>query len=1204
MHIEDRHSNLKAASLEILWPGAWEDCSDCGACFHVPYRDIHRERCGRSLASAPSYPSTTLISSSVSSSLPPTGSGSMSGIGSSRDSLSAITSSQVGSSSSSRGSSRSVSTSIANAGQSSSSSGTQQPRSRSFRGSAAGGSRSRTGNAPTSSSASREASEGIGESPQEDSPVHEDPEAAVNHDDVSVDLSIADAYSLLSWFHFNLHRIAHQWVADIRALNLILLERHMDASRGNVINDRNFLASMLLPGIIEFIRRDAQRGLVKPTLASFIAAPDAATAIIRRALNLRESFPHVVRRQDMDNTASLDAEQQRNVQERDLRQMYNQSYKNGRYKNAKNNLYAIQNLSRGIQPPARLTRQQELENIERLFPEANDMDSFPAADVSLDGQPLPDALAVSAEHVRDILPKLDKDTAPGTSGMTMAYFMVLFGGRSIRSDGSVCPPTAEQVLLTSLYNKVLTNSTTELVRTVLTGSRVVIIPKKGNSAVSVGRPLGIGEILYRVLGKIVSTIVGKKLADVMSPLQMAVGVKDSCIIMARVLQQLYDDGFAIIALDLENAFNTVRRRRIYDACRELAPELLGILRFSYADKSELRDSHGEFVRWCETGVRQGDPLSMLFFCLAIHKPLQEMEACRQAATRRAIAESSVDERIRGGLTFAYADDAFVATEVQIVADLFPQLVAIVERHGFQVNVIKCSITADNLDRLGFLFQDVIQSTAGHVHLGTPIGKPEYVKAELAGIVAKRLLDPDCIRGVVKAAEIFRLVSLCVNPSVVYLRRAAGYNPAKDALLSFDSGIEKVLRDALEVTEQTVDSDGTELSDDDIRLDTGLLHNRFNRLLRTPRALGGLGVYSHFGMEGERSELLVRLRVDAFVRKHGALSLCRFPDPNTQDDIRIGQSEDISDLVTRYTTLATDNDEFYCNMSLTTAPNLTRQAINAVRKAQMEQLYERLLSLEEDHPYLAYLRSATEDAGSGPLAWLKGCFGNEMRYFKEVIQFYLGFPSSPSQVPAGHRGYRCLCQLRRPRPASAPDPTRPCGFGHQAMCGECKKRINVRHRVLTEATASLLKEMLPTSTITLEPTVGTNARSGEAVVADILVKDAQGNVQYVLDVAVVMPSAQTYLRRSVGAHKYKDAAAIHEEQDKRRIYTPFVPGPKIIPFVLETTGRFGPSAKAFVKQICGDNTFRRSQFITQCSFILANGVGQMVQISHKYLVTFN
>jgi Reverse transcriptase (RNA-dependent DNA polymerase) len=714
-----------------------------------------------------------------------------------------------------------------------------------------------------------------------------------------------------------------------------------------------------------------------------------------------------------------------------------------------------------------------------------------------------------------------------------------------------------------------------------------------------------------VLGKIVSSIVGTKLAGVMAPLQMAVGVKDSCIIMNRVLQKMYDEGYAIIALDLENAFNTVRRRQIYDACRELAPELLGILRFSYADKSELRDSHGEFLRWCETGVRQGDPLAMLFFCIAMFRPLQEMEACRKAVTERAKDEASVDERIRirGGLTFAYADDAFVGTEVQLVAELFPLFVEILRSYGFKVNVAKCSITAINLDRLGEFSQEASLSTSGHIHLGVPIGEPSYVKDQLRAVISGRLLDPNSIRGVVKPAEIFRIVSLCINPSVVYIRRAAGYNAAKDALRSFDTGIEMILCDALEVTVQRVDSDGSELSEDEIRFDPGLLHNRFDRLLRTPRALGGLGVYAHFGMEGERSELLVRLRVHAFARKHGELSLCLFPDPNTQDDIRIGQSDGLEELITRHTTLATDNDEFYYNMSLTTAPNLTRQAIIAVHKALMDKLYNRLQSLEEDHPYVAYLRSATEDAGSGPMAWLKGFYGNDMRYFKEVIQLYLGFPSSPSQVPRGRRGYRCLCQIRRAQRSNsnrepAPDPTLPCGFGHPGLCGECSGVMDTRHNLVKEATAALLKDMLPADTITLEEKVGVNPSNGHDVIADIIVKDAQGIVRYAIDVAVVMPSAKDYLQPTVGAYKLKDAAAVQEERRKRRTYRNFIPAPKIIPFVLESTGRFGPSAKAFLKQICGENTFRRSQFISQCSQYLAVGLGMMVQISHRYLVPFH
>ena len=1208
-HISDDHRNLTAATLEQLWPGAFEDCPNCQDLVHIPYRAMHAERCGRAFASAPLYPPTTLAAPLVVA--PPLVGSRQLGVSNGRSSVRAVgaaaavslqsAASQSRQRSGNNQAGRSAAASIPNVGATSSGSAAsgRSRRAQAARTDATGSNGARSNARPHQSSASSSSNNGsaaardnggfagIGSSPQEDSPDHEDAEAAVDHDDVAVDLPIADALQLLGWFHYNMHKMPYQWKDNIRSISRGLLQGIVDTSRDSIVNDRCFLAFFLLPGIIEFVRRDTKRGLVMNTLEQFADAPDVAAAIIKRALHLREQFPHLARQQEMQNAAALDPELQRAVQDRDLRRMYTQSYKNGRYKNAKNNMYAVQDLSRGQHPPERLTPEQERENVETLFPAANELDSFPAEDVAHGGQPLPPSLQLSPEHVRDVLPKLDKDTAPGISGLTMAYFLNIFGGRTLSPDGTVSPPTEEQSLLTTLYNKILTNSVSELMRAVLTGSRVVIIPKKGISPAGVGRPLGIGEVLYRVLGKIISNVMGKQLADVMAPLQLAVGVKDSCIIMDRVLQQMYDDGYAILSLDLENAFNTVRRRQLYDSCRELAPELLGILRFSYEEKSELRDSHGDFIKFCETGVRQGDPLAMIFFCIAAFKLLQELEDCRKRVTEAARREARVDEMIRGGLTMAYADDVFCGTEVQLLEVLLPEFIAILERAGFKVNVSKCSIVAKNLDLVGVISEDVIQSTEGCIYLGAPVGAPDYVRRILRQKIASKELDPRSLGGLVKPEEMFRLVSLCINPSVVYLRRAAGYGAAKAALLEFDQAIEKLLLDTLDVKVQTTDTDGTALSDEDIRLDIGLLHNRTVQLLRTPLSLGGLGVYAHFGMEGERSELVVRLRVSAFLRAHSSLSICRYPDPNTQDDIRIGQSEGFEEYIADHTILAADNDTFYCNMRIATTPNLTRQAILAVHKARLSALYERLRSLDEDHPYLAYLRSATEDAGSGPLAWLKGFYGSEMKYFKEVVQLYLGVSSIPTQVSRGRNGCRCACG-RLP------------GFAHALLCSWLGGRRTKRHHMVVAALAKLIKDMFPEYTVTVEEVVGTNARNGNDVRADIVVRDAQGRVKFVIDVAIVMPSAEVYLKRPICAHERKDAAAVMEEEQKKNIYIPLVPLPTIIPFVLESTGRLGPAAKDFVKKICGTNTFRRSQFITQCSWILAVGAGQMVQLAEPFL----
>jgi hypothetical protein len=258
-------------------------------------------------------------------------------------------------------------------------------------------------------------------------------------------------------------------------------------------------------------------------------------------------------------------------------------------------------------------------------------------------------------------------------------------------------------------------------------------------------------------------------------------------------------------------------------------------------------------------------------------------------------------------------------------------------------------------------------------------------------------------------------------------------------------------------------------------------------------------------------------------------------------------------------------------------------------------------------YAAYLRSATEDAGSGPLAWIKGFYGNDMPYFKEVIQLYLGLPSLPPHVPGGSRGYRCACQFDRHcrTESSNIDPCILSGFGHPLRCGRMNSRKTKRHELVKTGLAKLITDLHPDYNVVLETIVGQHNVTGHEVRADIVVKDAANQLLHVIDIAIVTPATPDYIKRPVRAHEFKDAAAVHEEHRKRGIYEAAgVPSALITPFVLEATGRIGPSAKAFLNSLCATSTYRRSQFITECSWKLAVCAGQMIRLSRQYLTSYN
>src|SRR5207245_9134378 len=73
----------------------------------------------------------------------------------------------------------------------------------------------------------------------------------------------------------------------------------------------------------------------------------------------------------------------------------------------------------------------------------------------------------------------------------------------------------------------------------------------------------------------------------------------------------------LVKIDFKNAFNTLRRDVILEAVAEFTPDLLPFALLSYDVNTNL--TFGSFSIDSAEVVQQGDPLGLLFFCLAIHK---------------------------------------------------------------------------------------------------------------------------------------------------------------------------------------------------------------------------------------------------------------------------------------------------------------------------------------------------------------------------------------------------------------------------------------------------------------------------------------------------------------------------------------------------------------------------------------------------------
>ena len=76
------------------------------------------------------------------------------------------------------------------------------------------------------------------------------------------------------------------------------------------------------------------------------------------------------------------------------------------------------------------------------------------------------------------------------------------------------------------------------------------------------RPIGIGETLRRIIGKVVSWVFKDDVMNTVGPLQVAAGMKSGSESAIHAIKEMFDegdDGDAVILVDASNAFNSMNR---------------------------------------------------------------------------------------------------------------------------------------------------------------------------------------------------------------------------------------------------------------------------------------------------------------------------------------------------------------------------------------------------------------------------------------------------------------------------------------------------------------------------------------------------------------------------------------------------------------------------------------------------------------------
>ena len=752
----------------------------------------------------------------------------------------------------------------------------------------------------------------------------------------------------------------------------------------------------------------------------------------------------------------------------------------------------------------------------------------------------PPMINITAEQLKDVVKGLDSTAAEGMDSWN--YFHLK---KIILHCSNIGNHNNEEAAINEGDNLVFNSILTALARLAnyfIAGtinnvplwslSRLIFINKE-NSATSY-RPIAVGSALYRLLAQCILPNVTAQVGNLLSPIQIGVGIKDGGAILATSMKALTcnHEDLCILSFDIANAFNRERRGRTAAGVAKYCPALLALYKNLYGiDGSSLRSSHGKLLGRSCTGVRQGDPLAMLLFCCSIQDTLIEINDLIRAKINANTATSTLLNLWMQG---SYADDLNICLPVVFAEEIFTGTINIFETNGFRLNRAKSTIYLSGRYRDDQELIDLYFPNTGNTHLvykkkilGVTFGSDADVSRSLDEHVSelKRLL---VLLKYVPANISFYLLKYCINAMPSYMHRilqpgvtSAAYSIEVDNLVI--GAIEHMLQCPLPKDNQV--------------------------MLRFPCKLGGTGIAAwHSFIPRVQYDLLQQRTID-FLESHMDSYRCLLPS------------------VRRSRQQFTDNELGF--------------ASGAPRDYQQSKSNKRSISLFEQlqADYLVFLRNKGRCdiithiehqlyPTSGMLFginYIRSCFIQDPSLFVEALGYRLKVPliappPPDPAIPPPRPYYRCL-HCERYRHGYNINSVL---FEHSFRCPVVSSDVTHRHDSTVQAIKKYITETRGDS---VQVTKGTreNTHGDRGQICDLVIAK-RGQPDVLLDI--------TY---SAGVDAYQNtnqifpapiASIVLAENNKRGHYQRNDGSPgNVIPLAFSFSGHFmGPSFIAFCNTI--------------------------------------
>ena len=232
------------------------------------------------------------------------------------------------------------------------------------------------------------------------------------------------------------------------------------------------------------------------------------------------------------------------------------------------------------------------------------------------------------------------------------------------------------------------------------------------------RPIGVGEVLRRIAGKVVVSTLRDDIVSSVGSLQVCAGHDGGCEAAVHAMHQIFDESSteAVILIDASNAFNSVNREVFLHNIAIVCPAITTYVRNCYSLPSRLFVIGGQELKSSE-GTTQGDPIAMAVYAIAII-PLILM-----------IIEAMCKMPEKNSKTVAYADDFSAAGTLKNLRSWWDVLCQLGPKFGYYPEATKSWLIVKpnkNNQAVSIFEGTKINITEeGKRHLGAVIGSKDY-----------------------------------------------------------------------------------------------------------------------------------------------------------------------------------------------------------------------------------------------------------------------------------------------------------------------------------------------------------------------------------------------------------------------------------------------------------------------------------------------